>query len=101
MKPVGGSLVAFELDKGEHEIVITYFPSGFWPGLAVSVFCMLVFAALCFLIYVKKFKIIPESVYSELNFPENEVYDNLSEETVLADEPVTKKDKKIKFKNKK
>lgn len=101
MKPVGGSLVAFELDKGEHEIVITYFPSGFWPGLAVSVFCMLVFAALCFLIYVKKFKLIPESVYSELNFPENEVYDNLSEETVLADEPVTKKDKKIKFKNKK
>ena len=84
MKPVGGSLVAFELDKGEHDIVIEYYPKGFWPGFAVSLVCLLAFAAICFLIYVKKFKLIPESAYSELEFPENDP-DYLSKEEYEID----------------
>lgn len=50
--PVGGSLVAFHLDSGEHSIKLTYYPQGFWPGLAVSLLCAAAFAFICFYVYV-------------------------------------------------
>lgn len=95
LKPVGGSLVAFELGKGEHEIVLNYYPKGFWPGFIVSVICVLAFAAFCIIAYVKKRDIMPASVYSELTFPENE-------ETVeAAGENAPKSKKKLKLPGKK
>ena len=50
--PVGGSLVAFPLSKGEHTISLTYYPKGFWAGFAVSMLCAAAFAFICFYIYV-------------------------------------------------
>ena len=61
--PVGNSLLAFPLSAGEHEIVLTYYPNGFWPGFAVTMICILLFAGMCVLTYILKIKIIPEPVY--------------------------------------
>lgn len=58
--PVGGSLIAFPLNRGTHKIVLQYAPNGFWPGLAVSVVCALLFAALCVIIYLLKKKLLPD-----------------------------------------
>ena len=61
--PVGNSLLAFPLSAGEHQITLTYYPNGFWPGLAVSVICLFILAGMCVLTYVMKIKIIPEPEY--------------------------------------
>ena len=61
--PVGNSLLAFPLEAGEHEIKLTYYPNGFWPGFAISMICAFLFAAACVLTYVLKKKIIPDPVY--------------------------------------
>ncbi len=58
--PVGGSLLAFEITKGEHNIVLKYLPNGFVPGLVVSVICLLVFAALCVMVYILRKRFIPD-----------------------------------------
>ena len=50
--PVGNSLVAFKLSKGEHTIRLTYYPKGFWIGVAVSSICALAFACICLYVYV-------------------------------------------------
>ena len=54
--PVGGSLVAFPLSKGRHEIKLYYYPKGFWPGFTVTVICVVTFAGLCAYTYVIKKK---------------------------------------------
>ncbi len=61
--PVGNSLLAFPLSAGEHEITLTYYPNGFWPGMAVSCVCLLLFAGMCVLTYILRIRIIPEPVY--------------------------------------
>ena len=58
--PVGGSLLAFPIEKGEHTIVMKYLPNGFVPGLLVSIFFALVFAAICVYVYILKRKLIPD-----------------------------------------
>ena len=60
IKPIGGSMISFDITKGEHDIVLKYVPNGFKPGLAVSIVCMLGFAAFCVLTYIFKKKLIPE-----------------------------------------
>lgn len=50
--PVGNSLLAFNLSKGEHTIRLTYYPKGFWIGVAVSSICVLAFACICLYVYV-------------------------------------------------
>lgn len=50
--PVGNSLLAFKLSKGEHTIRLTYYPKGFWIGVAVSSICVLAFACICLYVYV-------------------------------------------------
>ena len=35
--PIGGSMLAFPLEAGEHTIKLSYVPNGFMPGLIVSV----------------------------------------------------------------
>lgn len=52
--PVGGSLVAFPLLKGSHEIKLYYYPKGFWPGFAVTMICLATFAGLCVYTYIIK-----------------------------------------------
>ena len=54
--PVGGSLLAFPLLKGSHEIKLYYYPKGFWPGFAVTTICLLTFAGLCAYTYIIKKK---------------------------------------------
>lgn len=54
--PVGGSLLAFSLSKGSHEIKLYYYPKGFWPGFAVTTICLLTFAGLCAYTYIIKKK---------------------------------------------
>ena len=54
--PVGGSLLAFPLSKGSHEIRLYYYPKGFWPGFAVTTICLLTFAGLCAYTYIIKKK---------------------------------------------
>lgn len=52
--PVGGSLIAFNLKAGEHDIKLVYYPKGFWPGFALTCVCILTFAALCVYTYIYK-----------------------------------------------
>lgn len=73
--PVGGSLVAFPLTQGEHEITLTYYPNGFWPGFAITVVCILLFAGMCVLTYVLKRRIIPEPKYESQLWDEEEIID--------------------------
>ncbi len=61
--PVGNSLLAFPIAKGEHQIKLNYYPNGFWPGFAVTLICACMFAAACVLVYVLKKKVMPEPVY--------------------------------------
>ena len=58
--PVGDALLAFPITKGEHTIVLKYAPNGFWPGLAISIICLLGFAAFCVFTYIFKKKLIPD-----------------------------------------
>lgn len=60
IEPVGGSLLAFRLSQGEHTITLKYYPNGFWPGLAVSILCLLAFIAACVFTYILKKNFIPE-----------------------------------------
>lgn len=57
---VGGSLIAFPMEKGEHTIVLKYAPNGFWPGLLASLLSLAGFTVFCVLIYIKKKKLIPD-----------------------------------------
>lgn len=66
--PVGNAVLAFPISKGTHTIKLYYYPKGFWPGFAASAVCLLIFAGICVLIYVKKKKLIPEP--AKLNIPE-------------------------------
>ena len=50
--PVGGSLIAFNLTAGPHDIKLYYYPKGFWIGFTVSVVCVAAFAAICTYVYV-------------------------------------------------
>ena len=52
--PVGGSLIAFPLSKGSHEIKLYYYPKGFWQGFTVTVICVVTFAGLCTYTYIIK-----------------------------------------------
>lgn len=60
IKPIGGSMLAFDITKGEHEIVLKYVPNGFVPGLIISIISLIGFAAFCVLTYILKKKLIPE-----------------------------------------
>lgn len=50
--PVGDALIAFKLSEGEHTIKLTYYPKGFWPGVAVSSVCLAAFVFACLYVYV-------------------------------------------------
>lgn len=52
--PIGNSLLAFKLAKGEHTIKLNYYPKGFWPGFAVTSVSVLIFICLCLYVYVFK-----------------------------------------------
>ena len=52
--PVGDALIAFKLSEGEHTIKLTYYPKGFWPGVAVSGVCLVAFVFACLYVYVFK-----------------------------------------------
>ena len=54
--PVGGSLLAFSLSEGEHDIKLVYYPKGFWPGFAVTMVCIVTFGFLCYYTYYRKKK---------------------------------------------
>lgn len=55
--PIGGSLLAFPLQPGEHTIKLVYYPQGFWIGLAVSIVALAAFIAACvFFCVIKKKK---------------------------------------------
>ncbi|MDO4883237.1 MAG: YfhO family protein, partial [Oscillospiraceae bacterium] len=69
---VGNAMLAFPISQGEHTIKLYYYPNGFWPGFAVTMVCILIFAALCFLIYVKKKKPIPEPAKLDIPEPDEE-----------------------------
>ena len=69
---VGNAMLAFPISQGEHTIKLYYYPNGFWPGFAVTMACILIFAALCFLIYVKKKKPIPEPAKLDIPEPDEE-----------------------------
>ena len=58
--PVADSLVAFRITKGSHDIVLKYKPNGFVPGLLISIFSVLGFAAFCVFTYIFKKKLIPD-----------------------------------------
>ena len=53
-------MLAFDITKGEHEIVLKYLPHGFVPGLIVSILCLLGFIAFCVFTYIFKRKLIPD-----------------------------------------
>ena len=57
---VGGSVIAFELKEGEHEITLKYIPNGFVPGLLFSLMCLAAFVFFCVMIYIFGRKLIPE-----------------------------------------
>ena len=46
IKPVGGAMLAFDIDKGSHVVKLTYTPEGFVPGVLITVLGVLIFAAL-------------------------------------------------------
>ncbi len=50
----GGSLIAFPLTKGGHEIRLVYYPKGFWIGFTVTSICIAAFAAICVYVYIIK-----------------------------------------------
>lgn len=52
--PVGDALIAFKLSEGEHTIKLTYYPKGFWSGVAVSSVCLAAFVFACLYVYVFK-----------------------------------------------
>ena len=54
IEPIGGSMLAFRLTEGSHTIRLTYCPDGFQAGCAISLVCLLAFAAICFLKYGKR-----------------------------------------------
>ena len=54
--PVGGSLLAFSLSEGKHDIKLVYYPKGFWPGFAVTMVCIVTFGFLCYYTYYRKKK---------------------------------------------
>ncbi len=55
--PVGNAMLAFELDKGEHTIKLSYVPEGFVIGSLISLFAVFVFAVMCIVSWrIKKSK---------------------------------------------
>lgn len=42
------------LDEGSHTIALRYFPKGFLPGVIVSVVCIMLFASLYYICYLRK-----------------------------------------------
>lgn len=46
--PVGGSVVAFPLTAGNHEIELKFYPRGFRMGVVISLFCIGLFVLVCF-----------------------------------------------------
>ncbi len=73
--PVGGSLLAFPLQKGEHTIVLKYLPNGFKPGLAISLVCLALFVLFCVFTYVFKKKLLPDFAMDKAFQPQSEVED--------------------------
>ena len=66
--PVGNALLAFKRSKGEHTIKLQYYPNGFWPGLAVSLTCLTIFALIWVYAYVikkKKIKTVTPATITE------------------------------------
>lgn len=64
--PIGGSLLAFPLQPGEHTIKLVYYPQGFWIGLAVSIVALAAFIAACvFFCVIKKKKKATASAEAE------------------------------------
>lgn len=47
--PVGGSMLAFELSPGQHNIKLSYIPKGFIPGLIISLMGLAAFVLTIFL----------------------------------------------------
>ena len=48
IKPLGDAMLCFELSKGKHIIRLHYVPEGFIPGLLITLFGLLLFAATIF-----------------------------------------------------
>lgn len=46
IKPVGGAMLAFDIDKGPHTIKLKYTPEGVPTGIIISVIGVLIFAAM-------------------------------------------------------
>ena len=46
IKPVGGAMLAFDIDKGSHVVKLKYTPEGWKTGVLVSVVGVLIFAAM-------------------------------------------------------
>ncbi|MBQ3416513.1 MAG: YfhO family protein [Ruminococcus sp.] len=58
IKPVGGAMLAFDIDKGSHVIKLKYTPEGWTAGILISVVGVLIFAAMITLpILLKRRKI--------------------------------------------
>ena len=97
ISPVGGSLLAFPLGKGEHEIKLVYYPKGFWVGLIASLACAAIFALFCVMIYIFKFRLFPDTGYAleEYDGDEEETTD-IAEITKVVIHPNKKKPKKKK-----
>ena len=64
IKPLGDAMLCFELSKGKHIIRLHYVPEGFIPGLLITLFGLLLFAATIFgvRLYRKKRPVPVESV---------------------------------------
>ncbi len=45
---VGTALTGVDLSAGDHEITMIYTPKGLWPGTALTIICILLFLASCF-----------------------------------------------------
>ncbi len=69
--PVGNAVLAFPITQGTHTISLYYYPKGFWPGLCLSLVCVLIFAAACVLTYVFKKKLIPDP--PSLDIPDEDI----------------------------
>ena len=57
IKSLQDSLMYIELDEGFHEIEMKFIPQGFVLGIAITGFCILIFAVLCARTYKKFMKI--------------------------------------------
>ena len=77
--PVGGSLIAFNLTKGEHDIKLVYYPKGFWPGFALTCVCIATFALLCVYTYIYRKRKKKNAVSTVTNSQSEQTEDDKTE----------------------